>query len=482
MQFKEICELLVEIEAEFDVVETRIEGICIWPLIRQTLWFSLSQKDIAKPIKHAGTNKLSLYICKAFSLVSRLIRTVRYLNSKAFKNVEVAFFSRKVYLQSIEGATLYDRIVDPLIFLLEGESKVKKLYVGGVEKGKKLAYIGDDLFDYKHFLKKETPHDVRAVISKIAIFAGLEPTLFYEKVLNNYQLFSRWRRVGKKLFSAAPLLKTVYLTSWYFPDMMGLISAAKSHGIQVIDIQHGQQGRYQGMYSWWSKMPSGGYEMMPSKFWCWGQKSIDNITHSSHSNLRNMLFVGGYAWMWYYQSLVKQKLVEKKEKPINSKVILFTLQAPDGDHKEPIPNFVIDFLTSSLSSHVTLIIRCHPNYQGCSQYINERLNGVSQSKYIVSMGLTPLYDDLLIASHHLTACSTCCYEADAFGIPTMLFGQDALTIYQEEINNKSFMWTDGRQEDIVNWLALNLNELPKTNYIASSSNISKQALITHSLK
>ena len=43
-------------------------------------------------------------------------------------------------------------------------------------------------------------------------------------------------------------------------------------------------------------------------------------------------------------------------------------------------------------------------------------------------------------------------EARAFGIDTLLFGEDALDIYNEEIRNNVFSWTDGTVDEVKNWL------------------------------
>ena len=62
------------------------------------------------------------------------------------------------------------------------------------------------------------------------------------------------------------------------------------------------------------------------------------------------------------------------------------------------------------------------------------------------------------------------YEASAFGVPTLLFGEDARTIYGEEIANGFFTWTIGDPIDLASWLSrLRSNEgLRDGQYIISS--------------
>lgn len=479
MQFKDICDVLVSIEAKFDVEAIRVKDICIWPLIRQTLWFALSQKDIiSTKSTNVNVTKFNFFVRQLKSWPNKLKQLKQHfqLNKKSSDEIEIAIFSRQVYLQSIEGNLVYDRIVDPLVAILESFSRVKKYYLGGVELQKDMAYSANALFESKLVKNDALPPDIISIVVKIAEHAKLNQASFIDKFINNYRLFNKWAKTGDKLFSSHPTIKTIYLTSWYFPDMMGLVFAARKRDITVVDVQHGQQGKFQGLYSWWTRVPKNGYLLMPNKFWCWGQKSIDNITQSGHKNMHDMPFLGGYPWMEFYQNKFSKLNKTAGEGNAESKTILFTLQAPDGDHKEVIPDFVLKFLKSSLSNDIKFIFRCHPNYHGCTQYITQRLESVRKNKYLVSTGKKALYDDMLLATHHLTACSTCCYEADAFGIPTMLFGTDALTIYQEEIKSKIFFWTDGRLEDIITWVKIDKNTQPNSGYIISSLGLAREML------
>ena len=47
---------------------------------------------------------------------------------------------------------------------------------------------------------------------------------------------------------------------------MALSWACYDLKIPSVDIQHGQQGKYHGMYHYWTKIPKFGYHIMPSFF------------------------------------------------------------------------------------------------------------------------------------------------------------------------------------------------------------------------
>ena len=77
--------------------------------------------------------------------------------------------------------------------------------------------------------------------------------------------------------------------------MMGIIAAARTQGIKVIDIQHGKQGKFNAMYSGWHHISiKENYIMMPDYFWCWGEPSVNQILQSSSARRTHLPFVGGF--------------------------------------------------------------------------------------------------------------------------------------------------------------------------------------------
>ena len=231
---------------------------------------------------------------------------------------------------------------------------------------------------------------------------------------------------------------------------MAICAAASQHGIETIDIQHGKQGKYQPMYSGWTRIPSDGYALIPYKFWCWGEPSCKHIMSSCPDRKKHLPFVGGYPWIDYY----KNNMTYESHQAVQAKItILFTMQAHITINIDRIPNFIIDFLTISKSKDIHLIFRIHPNDHDGYTYCQKRLRGINQESYTIDDGKKNLYELFNSTTHHITAYSSCCYEARLFNIPTLLFGEESKEIYDEEISSKIFSWTDNNVEDICEWLA-----------------------------
>ena len=179
---------------------------------------------------------------------------------------------------------------------------------------------------------------------------------------------------------------------------MAICAAASQHGIETIDIQHGKQGKYQPMYSGWTRIPSDGYALIPYKFWCWGEPSCKHIMSSCPDRKKHLPFVGGYPWIDYY----KNNMTYESHQAVQAKItILFTMQAHIATNIDRIPNFIIDFLTISKSKDIHLIFRIHPNDHDGYTYCQKRLRGINQESYTIDDG-KKIYMNYLIQQHTIS--------------------------------------------------------------------------------
>ena len=128
------------------------------------------------------------------------------------------------------------------------------------------------------------------------------------------------------------------------------------------------------------------------------------------------------------------------------------MQPPQGDNCERIPNFIINFLASEHSESIHFIFRLHPNDIEGNCYCRNRLKLINPDSYTIDDGKKNLYDLFAEVTHHITAFSSCCYEARLFNISTLLYGHDSKEIYEDEIKNKVFSWTDSNTDELISWL------------------------------
>lgn len=447
MRLEQAFSMIQDIDAEVISQNLTWNSINMWPLMRQCLWFELIQATELTG-KRRSANTVATVQTRTVNRIAEEIGAFR--NRPPTTGMEAtAFISRPVYLQALPNANLFDRILDPLIFCMAPGSLHEKYYVAPWPKGSKLSYPAALLRPFR-FLCPEIPEAHRSFLVLVARKAGIRPKRLLWRYGKGLKAFDRWLKEARHFFDSRKNLKTVYLTSWYFPDMMALVAAARERGIKTIEVQHGKQGKLQAMYSGW-RIPEASYQMMPDIFWNWGKPSAEHILATSADRRSHRPIVGGYPWLDYYRQYIfnTTTLANQGKK----KRVLITIQSPQADNRQPIPNFMVDFLRDS-SSDVHFLFRCHPNHQSAAEYCRRRLSELPPDLYDIDDGRGNLYDQLISATHHITAYSSCCYEAAAFGVPTLLFGADALTIYSDEIESGTFSWTSGRASDLRTWLEM----------------------------
>ena len=219
-------------------------------LVRQCIWSELVR---AKPIKTANnTNPLQ-------SLSKRLSRTLNIHKQIAFKfdpETSTAFISQPVNLQELpDSGPWFDKIIDPLMFIERDHVKVSKYYLSPISPSIKLFFSANFLYPN---VVSSAPNiqSLSPIISSLFHQAGLSVESSMDVFNRSFRKLFKWYRFGLKIFSACPNLRRIYVSCWYSPEKMGLIAAARVHGIQTIDVQHGKQGRL-SMYVQWMDLYSG---------------------------------------------------------------------------------------------------------------------------------------------------------------------------------------------------------------------------------
>ena len=106
------------------------------------------------------------------------------------------------------------------------------------------------------------------------------------------------------------------------------------------------------------------------------------------------------------------------------------------------------------------------------------MRDVLKHRYIIDNGGKNLYDQFVECTHHITASSSCCYEAEMYGVPTLLFGPDAKAMYAREIEADRFSWTEGDADELENWLSESRIAEPEqgNKYIEASLLLAKSKL------
>jgi 2-polyprenyl-3-methyl-5-hydroxy-6-metoxy-1,4-benzoquinol methylase len=407
---------------------------------------------------------------------------------KINENPDLAFLSRLEDYTDKSNGKFYNRHIDPIIDLIKKELSLVKIELLNHETQRT-----NPRFERTTFLQNPIQNqflegnktssisnfsDFALHVEKISKRIDLNEFVFIEQV----NLLKCYSQYFEKIFQVIKP-KAVFFVCYYYMIPMAIIKACKKLGIVSVDMQHGKQGKYHGMYSYWTKIPSGGYELLPDYFWCWGSESKINIEESRPNTIDYHLpIVGGNRWLatWldrkagvFENDIAKDfyTILEKKEKKI-----LVSLQP--FDEEIPLPEHVIEAMRHSPIDWIWLL-RLHPLRRQDEDRIKALLtqNGI-QNFEIHHSTVSPLYSLLKIADHHITYYSSVCYEALVFGVPTTIVDPSGLVLYEDYIKKGIFNYADTESALLSSIKKANpkkqiLEEIP---YIETNKNLAQEAL------
>lgn len=451
MLHDEICQRLQRIE-QTGVTHLQYEGLYVWPLLRFLVWQHYGA--FSGPPAGSVASGLGRLLHTGRRLYSLKGRWGDLLRRNRRSDASIVFMSHPVYLQRWNASeVLIDKIADPLIQLFDDPRSVEKYYAGPCPENNRLFFPARRLFLLNKAPVTSVSDAFRRQLAEVARNAQVDEGVLLRAFEGAWRDFRGGYAWGKNLARTTPRLRTVYVVCWYTPERMGTIAALRAHGITTVELQHGKQGKFQGMYSWWDNFPAGGYEMVPDIFWCWGRKSCEHILFTASERPRHRPLLGGYAWPAFYNRHTAYHATPKPYPGGRSKhTVLVTLQNRSEAAPAYIPNFVLDYMRNPGADAAHFIFRYHPNQKDARDVCESVLGDLVPFRASIAGPDSNLYDQLKSVSHHVTAFSTCCYEASFFNVPTLLYGQNAQLIYDEEISARLFSWTPGIAEDLSAWL------------------------------
>ncbi len=242
------------------------------------------------------------------------------------------------------------------------------------------------------------------------------------------------RRAAAWLGAASPAI--VFVNCYYSLEGAAIVLACRRLGIASVDVQHGFQGDRHVAYGRWTDVPSGGYDLLPDRFWCWSQAEADAIDawRTGHTR-RHAPFVGGNPWlaMWRDDEL---PVVAAADRALDawlpaeaSLTVLVTLQwgMADDAFLEPVLGLV-----AAADPAWTWILRLHPAMRERYADIARRLaaRGLARVRLDDSTRFA-LPTQLRRTDVHLTHSSSATLEAASLGVPTAVAVPESVGCFPE---------------------------------------------------
>lgn len=426
MTFPEIIKVITNIEQSVDVQGIRCSGVQIWPLIRLQIWQQLSSPErpgrfgAHKPGRRKRLNRL----------LDAIIRPNKYPSADALfvigpneRRVRVDGHYYSQYADSLNDLTQKQGL---RAYTLDLDDKVHPVYGAPVRLSRDIGSL------WEKAMRRLNRPNVRLDTWKalLAYLRVRHPNirLDRDRIVRDVQSIrfneQRFERILKK---AQP--RAIFLVCYYHPAAMGCIRACRKLGIKAVEVQHGQQGDYHGMYTNWTNLPAHGYDTMPTHFWCWGQRSADRINEWLPDG---QAFVGGNPWL----ATQKSTIIRPTTKDGKTHILLALQPVP-----EPLSSFVVQAIASSpdtMQWHIGL----HPRMKDREHEVRTLLGTIVDRVDFELDKHTPLYDTLARMDFLLTQWSTVAYEALAFGVHPIIVHPNGRMTFQEYIDKGLFSYAD----------------------------------------
>lgn len=246
-------------------------------------------------------------------------------------------------------------------------------------------------------------------------------------------MFSLADFFGRRLtrFKAERVLQVCFYTVAGFA--MNL--AAHRAGIASIDIQHGVIDPDHTAYVRWPRLPEGGYALMPTGYWTWGEDEA-RILRQDLKLGEGAVVVGGHplieawrnGWLSGTASARTEMRALRSSRPGDIHALV-TLQPGLMSAETLRP--LIDAMSAGGS--VFWWIRAHPMSLNDLPAIAAVLGNTGAQFDIANATRLPLYALLEVVDFHMTHSSSTVIEAAQFGVPSLVWSRYGEELFAAQI-------------------------------------------------
>jgi hypothetical protein len=476
---KDILEFILYIENHFSVNQWKYNDIYIWPYLRIELFNYLIKKSEYKaelllneniPIRSRSAGRKSI-LNRFVNLLHNLLFSVKYLLwVRDLEKRDFLFVGSEAHRVRHKNLS-YNRFFDTLIDKYNIQSRSSFLEYGPeTDELKANANISINyntgLIYFRAFYavkkrigltKNQNKKNLEGYNDFLSFLSSSENTTQFSETYSIKELRNLFFQIDFYSEFHNDILKKIkplrlFILCYYGLDIMILTATANKLGIYTYEMQHGPQTLIHLAYGNWSKVPEGGYEMLPRNYWCWDEFSKNAIDSWTLKNGLYLSFIGGHPWLEYWK--------EKEHNYKNSQIILYTLQPMPLTIKDLFPDKLLSFIKNY---KYKWYLRLHPRQLDNMDQIKAFLKEADVLPLVTIDVATndPLPQLLKNSLLHVTNFSGTILESYFFNIYTVLIHPIGEDSFKEIIKEGKAMYIDPKSYDFELKLKGVLDEIEK---------------------
>jgi len=464
MLYEEVNKLISYIESSIDVYKLKINGISIWPAIRNqltnyllfenesrvsetkrksliegvrkdlnlsfnTIWnafryrhLKLSTKQVAHTIIFTGSSpRINLKNGSYSTLFSPFLW---HLNAKNINSLCVEV-QRDIFQLPNEKITLYTLYALYIKYITRLKVMCTYRFYGALpNKDKKILYQLN-----LYFSEKKLPANL------------LDEKYLYRLSLEIKNLSYIYQDLIQKTGA-----KRVISSMWYSVPGFAMNNACHVKGIKCFDYQHGlAAANAHPSYSCWNNPGNDETSIMPSGFYVWREadrKAIISWNCECYTH-DNVVVTGNILYKYLHHNI--PKLLQDTNNGLKSlygneirPIVLITLQSLQF-------NMMYYDVITNYGNSVFWVIRVHPRFRSQLGYLTDLFSSIDNVDVQDSAAI-PIFLMLKFVSINMTSFSTTVLDALIFKIPSIVTHEKSRQIYKYEISNGLVYYADKQCE------------------------------------
>ena len=447
---RDICEAFFDLEEKYNLNYQRIQGCFAWQLIRMHLYYDITRKTEM----FGAPQQKALSLTDKFSTFLPFLKNSILHNPSSGKyNKDILIFDhpRKVIFNGeycdIYSSFLVDFLRDDYSFEVLESPYINHHYTKKQDYIKYTDSIQLGSYIHKKFNKVEFSSDENDLILKVqgeletAFNIKLNiPWMMKTHILNFQYDYGKYVELFKKRKPRMVFVVVAY-------ENHAIVAAAKSLGIEVIELQHGTITDYHLGYSYPEKTRKGGeIPYFPDKILSFGDYWMNEKT--SPIPMENIIPIGFSYFEAQSKDFVGLDVVDNQ--------VLFISQGVIGKY---LSNVAFEF--AKARKDLKIIYKLHPGeYETWRQNYPELVEASSFDNFeVVDNSEIPLYRLLAQSNYQIGAFSTAIYEGLMFNCRTFIVDVPGVE-YLDDLVEGGFVLKIRDVDD----LASNLNEFNPTDY------------------